>query len=117
MTRLGSIKACSKFELYPTLRYVLLVGDLNSHIPGFSVARERASSLKNCINKLFAATEAFVDDKRANGENFKADRKFGIDTRSTVAGMLDDEKNDLSTEIRKAVSAIEELLKPHLSRS
>ena len=81
-----------------------------------STARERGSLLKNCVHRLFVATAAFVDDKRANGEHFKADHKFGMDMRSVVSGMLDDEKNVLSTEISQAVSAIEELLKPHLTR-
>jgi hypothetical protein len=39
-----------------------------------STARESASPLKKCVHKLFGATEAFVDNKRVNGENFKADR-------------------------------------------
>lgn len=82
-----------------------------------SPAREKAGTMMLCMNTLFVATESFINDKDANGENFRADPEFGRRTRSEVAGTLDDDKNPFSVQIRTAIATIEEMLKPHLSRT
>lgn len=72
--------------------------------------------LRHCVLVVYVATEAFVEDKKTGGENFKSDPDFGTRTREEIAGSADSQTNAMSKEILSAVSAIEESLKPHLSR-
>ncbi|WP_332752063.1 hypothetical protein [Hydrogenophaga sp.] len=82
-----------------------------------STSRQQTDRLRRCVIKVFVATEALLDDKRADGEHFKADPQFGQRIRSEVAGSLDSDTNAMSSEIRASVKAIEDMLKPHLSRN
>jgi hypothetical protein len=78
--------------------------------------RSRAQSMRACVAELYAAIESVLDDKRVNGENFKADREFGKRMRATVAAGSDDASNPLNIKIAEAVKAMEDELRPKMAR-
>lgn len=78
--------------------------------------REKTDRLRRCVVRVFVAVEAFVDDKRSGGRDFKSDPDFGKRTRADVAGTPDSETNQMSVEIAAAVRDIEDFLKTHLVR-
>lgn len=75
-----------------------------------------ALDLRRCLSKVSASTEAYISNLEVDGENFKADPEFGRKVRSELVGSLDDQDNLLSVEISSAIKAIEDILRPHLSR-
>jgi len=79
-----------------------------------SAIRAKSAAMRACVSKLYAAIEADLDDKRVNGENFKADRDFGKQIRATVSAGRDDASNPLNKEIAKAVKEIEDELRPRM---
>lgn len=72
--------------------------------------------LKGCVTTLWTAMEAAIDDKRAKGENFRADPDFGQKIRAEIAAASTATDNPLSNEIAAAVSGLEENLRMHLER-
>ncbi|MEQ1486150.1 hypothetical protein [Methyloglobulus sp.] len=79
--------------------------------------RNRTDSLRQCVQELYAAIEALVSDKANRGEDFKSDREYGKQIRSTVSASPGDKNNEFSKKMLIAVSAIEEQIRPHLRRS
>lgn len=61
--------------------------------------------------------EAVIDDKAQRGENFRTDKNFGKEMRSTTHASRGDENNVLNRNIKVAINAIEDLVRPHLRRS
>lgn len=78
--------------------------------------RESANALRACVHKLDVAIETIIEDKLVGGQNFKADRDFGVQTRAIAAASVTAKDNALSNEIAKAVGDIETRLRRHLSR-
>jgi hypothetical protein len=79
--------------------------------------RSKTDALRQCVRELNTAIDASISDKAAGGEHFKSDRDFGKQIRSIVAASRDDDKNEFSQKIMKAVNGIEEQIRPHLRRS
>ncbi len=79
--------------------------------------RTRTDRLRQCVRELNIAIDAVISDKANGGEDFKADREFGKNMRSTVSASSYDENNALSKKIVSAIAAIEEHIRPHLYRS
>ena len=77
--------------------------------------RDAASGLRECASALLAATQAVIDDKRDNGETFRADRDFAKAMRGTVSSSGGDD-NTFTRRSRVAVETLQEFLKPHLRR-
>lgn len=78
--------------------------------------RSKTDALRQCVRELNVAIDAVINDKAVGGENFKADRDFGKSMRSIVAAARDDDKNELSQKIAKAIHGVDEI-RPHLRRS
>lgn len=72
-----------------------------------SSVRDKADAIRSCVGELYAAIEAVLDDKRVNGENFKADPDFGKRMRATVSAGRDDASNPLNQKLASAVKGIE----------
>ena len=75
--------------------------------------REATSQLEQCASELHASMQAIVDDKRANGENFKSDRGFGRKMQAQAHNSGGD-KDELGERIRAAVKAIEDEVRPRM---
>jgi hypothetical protein len=78
--------------------------------------RARTDALRLCVKELNVAIDAVVADKAVRGENFKSDREFGRQMRSVVAASRDDQSNDLNQKLAKAITGIEDEVRPHLRR-
>lgn len=78
--------------------------------------RANKENLMACVGTLRVATESFLNDKLVKGENFKVDRDFGKKTREDLFGAISKADNTLSDAIMKAVTSIEDSVKPHLAR-
>jgi hypothetical protein len=78
--------------------------------------RKSAADLRHCAHRLSVSMQAIVDDKAQNGENFRANRDFGVKVRADVAALPSQQDNPLSQQIETAVLALEGKLKTHLSR-
>ncbi len=79
--------------------------------------RSKTDALRLCVREINVAIDAVINDKAVGGENFKADREFAKSMRSVVAASRDDEKNETNQKIVKAISGIEDEIRPHLRRS
>jgi hypothetical protein len=79
--------------------------------------RERADDLRQCARNLQVAMEAVIDDKVQGGENFRSDKQFGKEMRSTVSASRHDKDNALTQKISDAITSIEAIARPHLKRS
>lgn len=82
-----------------------------------ATVRTKTDELRQCVKELNIAIDAVIRDKANGGEDFKGDREYGKQMRSVVAASRDDEKNELSQRISKAINGIEEQIRPHLRRS
>lgn len=78
--------------------------------------RTNTDELRRLIRILGAATEAYIDNEGAGGENFKSDKAFGVKIRSEVFASPQAQDNELSKSFQSAVRSIEAELKPHLKR-
>ena len=79
--------------------------------------KQKGDDLRQCIVELHAAIEAVIEDKRNNGEDFKADREFAKSMRSQVSASRNSQDNQLNNKIKNAIDAIENQIQPHLNRS
>lgn len=77
--------------------------------------RNKTDTLRQCVAELRTAMVAFVDDKKAGGQDFQANKEFAKQTRETVWA-VPDATNKLSQRIKSAIDAIETLIRPHLRR-
>ena len=71
--------------------------------------------LMSVVRRLRAAIDATIQNYFSEGENFKSDKNFENKMRSTVSSSLD-ENDGFANDLDNAVSAIEEIIKPHLKR-
>ncbi len=78
--------------------------------------RDKTNEMKQCARNLQVSIDAFIHNKSEDGESFKNDREFGKSVQSEVWAANDD-KNKLTIKISKAVTALEEEIRPHLKRS
>lgn len=78
--------------------------------------REKTNLMREALQRLRAAIEAYIDDVASNGQTFKSDPEFGKKIQSDLYELNFTQPNELSNEIRHAISAIEDELKPHLKR-
>jgi hypothetical protein len=76
--------------------------------------RAKTDALRQCVREVNAAIDAVIGDKAVGGENFKADKAFAKAMRSIVAASRDDEKNEMNQKLSKAISSIEDEVRPHL---
>jgi hypothetical protein len=79
--------------------------------------RSKTDALRSCTYELSWAFDAVVADKRAGGEDFRADPGLGRKMRAKVAASGGDDENDLSQKIAQAIRGIEDEVRPHLRRS
>lgn len=77
--------------------------------------RTQTDKLRQCVIELYTAVEAVLEDKAQQGDDFKADKVFAKEMRSTVSGLRTDNKNEFSKKTA-AINAIEEQVRPHLRR-
>ena len=82
-----------------------------------SEIRAKTDELRECVAELNAAIDAVISDKASGGRDFEIDKEFGRKMRSTVSASGSDEKNELTKKIAKAVTGIEDKVRPHLKRS
>lgn len=59
--------------------------------------------------------DAVIDDRASKGEDFRADPKFAAQMRSNAAGS-GSEKDEFAQKLKKAMSSIETVVRPHLKR-
>lgn len=78
--------------------------------------KKSTDNFRKCASELRNGIEAFLSDKASGGEDFKADKEFGVKIRSIVAASPNHQDNDLSEKIASAVCAIEHQIRPHLRR-
>jgi hypothetical protein len=78
--------------------------------------RPSADALHKCATTVFVSIESILDDARAGGAHFEADKAFGRRTRSQAHASRTATDNELSNEITAAVSALEGKLRGHLVR-
>lgn len=79
--------------------------------------REKTDKLRGCVTELSAAIDAVISDKASGGRDFESDREFGRKMGLTASASGGDTNNKLSQEIVKAVTDIEDKIRPHLKRS
>lgn len=79
--------------------------------------RTKTEALRQCVQEVNVAIDAVISDKAVGGENFKADKEFAKAMRSIVAASRDDEKNEMNQKMAKAISSIEDEVRPHLRHS
>lgn len=78
--------------------------------------RSTSGKLLHVINQLNGGIHTLIEDKVADGQLFHNDREFGVRIRQTVFGQPNDLDNKTTQELRKAIEAIDDLARPHLSR-
>lgn len=78
--------------------------------------RQAADPLQRCAITLFVAFESIIEDARAGGANFEADKEFARRTRSQAAASATATDNQLSQDIAAAVAGLEAKIRPHLAR-
>ncbi len=78
--------------------------------------RKRTDMLRQSLQRLRAAIEAYIDDVGSDGNMFKSDPEFGRKIQSEVLRSGQLQNDELSNEIALAIRAIEDELKPHLKR-
>lgn len=78
--------------------------------------RAKATALRSCVVRLHSAIDAYIDNVRSGGENFRVDREFGREIRSEVSALSVNATDSLSQAIDAAVLAIEDEIRPHLDR-
>lgn len=100
-------EALQEFETHVLEAEALWGGDI----------RTKTDELRQCARELQVAMDAVIDDKAQRGENFKADKDFEKEMRSTAHASRGDENNALNKKIKAAVNAIEDKVRPHLRRS
>jgi hypothetical protein len=81
-----------------------------------SQVRDATNELRRSAHQLYIAMEAYIDDKRQRGENFRTDREFGKKINAELSASSSAKDNALSQRIEAAVAAIESKVKAHLSR-
>lgn len=81
-----------------------------------SEIRAKADGLRRCAVKLQTAMQAFIDNKAHRSENFRADKEFAKEVESDLYDCNENKINSLGNEIKVAVTAIENVVKPHLRR-
>ena len=79
--------------------------------------RTKTNALRQCARELNGAIDADIRNKADGGQHFEKDKKFGELMRSLLAAPREDEKNPLNQQIGRAISGIEEEVRPHLRRS
>lgn len=79
--------------------------------------RKDAEALHKCATTVFVSIEAIIDNERAGGAHFEADKDFGRLMRSQAHASPAATDNPLSNEIAAAVAAIEGRLSRHLKRA
>ena len=78
--------------------------------------RKDAEALHRCATTVFVSMESILDNARASGAHFEADKEFGRLTRSQAHASPMATDNPPSNDIATAVSAIEGRLSGHLKR-
>lgn len=78
--------------------------------------RDKSTVLVRCIGKLYGAIDAFINDKKSEGENFRHDREFGKGVMSLLHSSGLDAQDPLTQDIIAAVQGIDDFVRPHLSR-
>ncbi len=79
--------------------------------------RTKTDALRKCVQELYGAIDAVINDKAVGGENFESDKDFGKSMRAIVAAAPDDDTNELNLKIADAINGIEKEVRPHLRRS
>lgn len=79
--------------------------------------RVKTDALRQCIREVNVAIDAVISDKTVGGENFKADKDFAKAMRRIVAASRDDDNNEMNQKLAKAISGIEDEVRPHLRHS
>jgi hypothetical protein len=78
--------------------------------------REPILRVRRCAHTLFVAMQTMIENEASGNEHFEHDRDFGVRTRSTAFGSMDDDKNQFSRELAGAVTALEAAVRPHMKR-
>ena len=81
-----------------------------------SEIRKDAEALHRCATIVFVAVESILDDAKAGGKHFEADREFGLRTRAQAHASPTATDNPTSNQIADAVSTIERRVSVHLKR-
>lgn len=78
--------------------------------------RKATDALRQCVSELNTAIEATITNKAQGGEDFAADKDFGIKMRR-ITSATRSEENEFSGRITSAVQNIESEVRPHLKHS
>ncbi|RME58589.1 hypothetical protein D6779_06190 [Candidatus Parcubacteria bacterium] len=76
--------------------------------------REKANEFRHCVRILEVDIETMIEDKFRGGELFK-DRNFARQIRSSVFNTKSKD-NELTKKIEASIQALEDEIRPHLSR-
>jgi hypothetical protein len=79
-----------------------------------ATVREKADNLINCIKILNVNINAFIDNFNTDGKDFEADKDFAKAIRSAISDNGKD--NKLTNDINLAITSIEKIVIPKLSR-
>lgn len=75
----------------------------------------KTDKLRQCVHRLYASIDAFISDKYSNGKNFKSDSEFAKSIIENIWYKIKD-ADQLSIDIKVAISSIEKEIRPHLKR-
>lgn len=78
--------------------------------------KTKTNELRKSVRELNVAIDAYIADAMSGGDNFSADREFGVRMRRTVASTSTDLENDFNKTLEVAILNIEDELRPHLQR-
>lgn len=79
--------------------------------------RQKTDVLHKAVRKLHVSMGALIDNEASDGEVFQNDRDFGKKIRADIFGYQGEDNNPLSSEMKSAVTDIENFLRPFLNRS
>ena len=76
--------------------------------------RQKTDALRECVTEVSVAIDAYLADKYNQGEDFRADRAFGVEIRRVLSATKSATDNELSNRIGAAIAAIENEVRPHI---
>lgn len=78
--------------------------------------RQATNKLRGCVVEIYTAIDTIIEDKAEGGAIFQTDKEFGKRMRAIVSASPSDKNNKLTQDIQTTITAIEDLVKPHLRR-
>ncbi|MEW8390623.1 MAG: hypothetical protein AB2651_02515 [Candidatus Thiodiazotropha sp.] len=80
------------------------------------IIEDKALALRKCTSELKSAIDSVIRDAYSGGSDFTSDKEFAQEMKEIVQN-IDPKTNSFTKKINSAISDIETLVRPHLSRN